>query len=198
MFYANYLPFVGLPPQLTFDGSEFTASNASIERANLPPWLTGNVIATPVAAARIGDLFWGTAPGEQFPNSQQVLRDQAGVRGPKLHFFLGVTNDFIGYMAPSDTYDQVTAQGLTYLGGCPENQGSGQLRDSLNPLLGPLNYEAGRLFDEGSCPDHWILMASATVGDHVTCALAEMADDVGFEGAPPGFCPALTATDTTR
>jgi hypothetical protein len=198
VFYANYLPFVGLPPALTFAGSEFTASNASIERANLPPWLSANLIATPVSAVRVGTLFFGTAPGEQFPNSQQTLRDEGGVRGPELHFFLGVTNDFVGYMAPALTYDQVTAQGLTYLGGCPENAGSGQLRELVTPVLGPLGYESGRLFDEGSCPDHWILMASATIGDHVTCALAEMGAQVGFEGAPEPFCAALTATDQTR
>lgn len=198
VYYANYLPFVGLPPALTFEGSEFTASNASIERANLPPWLSGNILATPVSAVRIGDLFIGTAPGEQFPNSQQTLRDEGAIQGPRLHFFLGVTNDFIGYMAPVASYDQVTAQGLTYLGGCPENSGSAQLRELAAPILGPLGYESGRLFDEGSCPDHWILMASATVGDHVTCSLAEMSATLGFTAAPPAYCAALTISDQRR
>ena len=41
-------------------------------------------------------------------------------------------------------------------------------------------------------------MASATIGDHVTCALAELAAEIGFEAAPEPFCAALTATDQTR
>jgi hypothetical protein len=198
VFYANYLPFVGLPPQLgSLLGidSEFVSSTASIERSNRPPWLSANVIATPVSAARLGSIFFGVAPGEQFPNSQQQLRDEGGVVGPSHHFFLGVTNDFIGYMAPTTTYDQVTAQGLTFLAGCPENNLNDVGTTLLRPPLAAIGYEAGRLFDP-TCPDHWILMASATVGDHVTCSVAALAEDVGFTtGALDESCAVLTATD---
>ena len=199
IFYANHGPFVGLPQALGSGvpfASDFTSnSTASIERANTPPWLNGNVISTLVSAFRIGPLFFGTAPGEQFPNAMQRIREEGGVQGPAMHFYLGVTNDFVGYMAPTASYDQVAAQGAFYLAGCPEDRSADQFRDLL-AFLETIGYDSERLFDDGSCPDHFVLMASPTLGDHVTCSVQAMAGEIGFTvGLQESNCPALTASD---
>jgi hypothetical protein len=206
IFYGNYAPIVGVPNP---DGSYPSETQASIDRAITPPWLTGNVLGTVAGAFRIGDVFFATAPGEEFPNAQKCLRDGcvtgegmsgkvvAGADGaaPQMHFFLGATNDFLGYMGPAAAYDQVVAQGATYFF-CPPGDFERQGRETLNPVTQNAGYEAGRLFDEGSCPDHFILMSSPTIGDHVNCAIQNAAMAVGFglEGRDPA-CDALTAAD---
>ena len=199
IFYANHAPFVGLPDalssQIPFAEDATGGSTASIDRANTPPWLTGNVIAAPVSAFRVGDLFFGTAPGEEFPNAMQRMREEGGVAGPQMHFFLGTTNDFIGYMGPANGYAQIAAQGTFYLAGCPEDQGSDPFRDFLAGLE-RLGYDPERVFDSGSCPDHFILMTSPTIGDHVTCSIQAMAGELGFVvGTEDQNCPVYTATD---
>jgi hypothetical protein len=206
IFFGNYAPLVGVPNP---DGSYPSETEARIDRAITPPWLTGNILGTFAGAFRIGDVFFATAPGEEFPNAQKCLRDGcvtgegmsgkviAGADGaaPQMHFFLGATNDFLGYMGPAAAYDQVAAQGATYFF-CPPGNFERQGRDTLNPVTQNAGYEAGRLFDEGSCPDHFILMSSPTIGDHVNCAIQNAALAVGFgiAGRDPA-CDALTAAD---
>ena len=199
VFYANHAPFVGLPAEVSGafggTGSELTDSYASIERATTPPWLDGNVIGTPVSSFRIGDLLFVTAPGEEFPNSMRDLREEGGVRGYQTLFYLGVTNDFIGYMGPLEGYDHVTASGALFLGGCPEDFANDPLREATQPLSEAAIYNTGRLFDN-TCPDHFVLMASPTVGDHVTCSIQDAAAEIGFAtSAAHPYCAALTATD---
>ena len=208
IFYANYAPLVGLPDS---DGQYPNDVEARIDRAVGAPWLTGNQIGTFAGAFRIGDLFFGTAPGEEFPNAQQCLRDGcaidegrsgkvvAGADGaaPQMHFFLGATNDFLGYMGPATAYDQVLAQGAFYFS-CPPGDFERQARETVDPVTGEVGYDAGRLFDESSCPDHFVFMPSPTIGDHVNCAIQNAAQGVGFgiEGADP-ICVGLTAADST-
>lgn len=206
IFLANYAPFVGVPNP---DGSYPSETQASIDRSVIPPFLTGTMLGTFAGAFRIGDVFFATAPGEEFPNAQKCLRDGCdqlegmpgkvviGTSGitPRMHFFLGATNDFLGYMGPAATYDQVAAQGATYFF-CPPGDMERQGRDTLNPITSPAGYEAGRLFDEGSCPDHFVLMSSPVIGDHVNCTIQNAAKALGFgveDGTPA--CAALTAAD---
>lgn len=208
IFYGNYAPYLGVPD---FDGSYPPDMQASIDRNVAPPFLTGNLLGTFAGAFRIGDVFFATAPGEEFPNAQACLRDGCadgtgmpgriiggGTGEPQMHFFLGATNDFLGYMGPTLGYDQVVAQGALYLAGCPIPGGDGEvaIRDALNPLTQPLGYDAGRLGDPSSCPDHFILMSSPSIGDHVNCAIQTAAQEIGFgiEDATPA-CVLLSATD---
>jgi hypothetical protein len=190
IFFGNYAPFVGIP------GRGYPSdTQASIDRAILPPFLSGNLLGTFAGAFRIGDLFFGTAPGEEFPNAQQQLRDAGGVGGAQMHFFLGATNDFLGYMGPASSYDQVVAQGATYFF-CPPGEFESNGRDVLSPITSPLGYEAGRLMDEGSCPDHFVLMSSPHIGDHVACSIQKASARIGFTaGELPPQCQLLTATD---
>lgn len=207
IFYGNYAPLVGVPDN---DGRYPSETEARIDRSTVFPWLSGNTLGTLAGALRIGDLFFATAPGEEFPNAQQCLRDGCGIgegmsgkvvagadgAAPQMHFFLGATNDFLGYMGPASTYDQVAAQGAFYFS-CPPGDMERQGRETLDPITSQAGYDAGRLFDERSCPDHFILMSSPTIGDHVNCAIQNAAQSVGFgiEGADP-TCVALTVADS--
>lgn len=103
--------------------------------------------AATAGAARIGDVFLAAAPGEMFPQAQFGFRGPDGVAA-QAHFFLGAANDFLGYMAPTDSFPQVTSEGTTYLGGCPE--------DHVHRSLGTPHDDA--------CTDHFILMATPVRG----------------------------------
>lgn len=206
IFYANYIPYLGVPDQ----DNEYPADmQASIDREVTSPWLTGNLLGTFAGAFRIGDVYFSTAPGEEFPNAQKCLRDGCeigegmpgrvgpGLDGvaPQMYFFMGATNDFLGYMGPAAGYDQVTAQGSMYFF-CPPGDFERQAREFLDPATSTAGYDAGRLFDEGSCPDHFILMASPTIGDHVNCAIQNAAEGIGFGIEDPDpSCIAMTALD---
>ncbi len=153
----------------------------SIDRSNVPPWLTGDLVGTYAGAARIGDVFFGFSPGEPFPQVQFYLRDQGGVGGARMHFHLGATNDFLGYMVrPASDYPQVAAEGGGYLIGCPEEEVLVQTGSPYDP----------------ACPDHWTLMVSPTIGTHVACSIQDAGLALGFSRGPrDDACPGLTATD---
>jgi hypothetical protein len=126
-------------------------------------------------------VLLAAAPGEMFPQAQFSLRDAGGVEAQS-HFFLGATNDFLGYMAPTRSYPQVAAEGLTYLGGCPE--------DAAHRGLGTPH--------DGACTDHFILTASPLIGDHAHCAIVDAVERIGMRagaGARPDGCAVLTAGD---
>jgi hypothetical protein len=153
----------------------------SIDRDINAPWLTAATLGTYAGAARIGDVFLGSSPGEPFPEIQQYLREEKGVTGARAHFHLGAANDFLGYMLrPVDHYPQVFTEGAMYLGGCPEEQ----------------IYEYMDVEYDGACPDHWTLMVSPTIGEHVACTIQNAALGLGFTaGHKDDECAALTAAD---
>ena len=167
-------------PEGTVDAGGY---DISIDRSTSAPWLTGTLVGTYAGAARIGDVFIGMAPGESFPEIQEYLRDDGGVRGPRIHFHLGATNDFLGYMSrPADHYPQVAVEGAGYLLGCPEEE-------VLSAFAIP--------YDE-ACTDHWTLMVSPTIGEHVACTIQDAAVAVGFTaGRRDDECAALTRGDGT-
>ena len=154
-----------------------------IDRAVLPPFLTGTVVGTYVSAVRIGDLFLSTFPGEPFGELDHAIQDEGRVQGASEHFLLGGANDFFGYMVKNpETYEQALRTGAGYLAGCPEEDAATQL--GLRP--------AG----EGACADHWTLMVSPTIGSHIVCTLQDAADRLGFTTANrDAECPVLTALD---
>jgi hypothetical protein len=173
----NLLPPVGV--------GDFTIR---IERADLPPWNTGTVIGTYAVGARIGDIFIATFPGEPFPELHYALcrgvqseHCEDGISDARLVFSLGAANDFLGYMLRTpEQYWQSFQEGLLYLIGCPEEQ----VLDALG-----IDYD-------GACPDHWALMVSPTIGQHLLCTLQDSAESLGFSvGARNAACPLLTAFD---
>ena len=175
---AQPILLANLVPEGTIDPGGY---DLSIDRDVAAPWLTGALIGTYAGAARIGDVLVATAPGESFPELQGYLRDQGGVTGPQAYFFLGASNDFLGYMLhPLDHYPQVASEGAFYLAGCPEEEVLSQ---------SPIPYD-------GACPDHWTLMVSPTIGTHVVCTIQSAAVSLRFRaGTTDPACPALTATD---
>ena len=136
----------------------------SMDRDANQPWLTGTLIGTFAGAARIGDVFIGAAPGESFPEIGQYLREEGGVEGPRMWMHLGASNDFLGYMLrPADRYIHVAKQGALYLAGCPQNAVLQFVPDQ-----------------DTACPDHWTLMVSPTIGQHVACTIQDAAGELGF------------------
>jgi hypothetical protein len=73
-----------------------------IDRADTPPWLTGNTIATPLTALRIGGLVFLSMPGEPFPEVRHSIRN--GAPKPKLIVALSKGQDDLGYFYPSFDY----------------------------------------------------------------------------------------------
>ena len=108
------------------------ATTISIDRDPSRRGSRGTWSGTYAGAARIGDVFFGPPLGEPFPQVQFYLRDQGGVGGARMHFHLGATNDFLGYMVrPASDYPQVAAEGGGYLIGCPEEEVLVQTRLAL-------------------------------------------------------------------
>ena len=172
--------FANLVPEGTAEKTGALGYDVSIDRDVRAPWLTGATLGTYAGAARIGDVFIGSSPGEPFPEIQQYLRDEGAVTAGH-HFHLGGANDFLGYMLrPVDHYPQVFTEGAMYLGGCPEEQ---------------LWEFTGMAYD-GACPDHWTLMVSPTIGEHVACTIQAAAVSLGFAaGITDRECAVLTAGD---
>ena len=180
ILFANLAP-EGAAETATGGSGGALGYDVSIDRDIAPPWLTAATLGTYAGAARIGDVFLGSSPGEPFPEVQQYLRDDGAVTGARAHFHLGAANDFLGYMLrPVDHYPQVFAEGAMYLGGCPEEA----------------IYEGFGLDYDGACPDHWTLMVSPTIGTHVACTIQAAALTLGFEaGREDEACDGLSATD---
>ena len=150
-----------------------------IDRSVLPPFLLGSVFGTYISAVRIGDIFLSTFPGEPFGELEYVLRGEERVAGAQAWFLLGAANDFFGYMVHDfETYQQ-TLEGAAWLLGCPERE-----------ILEPLGVE------NRSCADHWTLMVSPTIGQHIVCTLQNAAASMGFATQhAEGSCSMLTALD---
>ena len=176
---AQPILLANLIPEGTIDAGGY---DLSIDRDINAPWLTATTLGTYAGAVRIGDLFLGTAPGESFPEIQEYLRDEGGVTGARIHFHLGASNDFLGYMLrPVDHYPQVAGEGAFFLAGCPEDAALGVA--SVVPY-------------DDACTDHWTLMVSPTIGSHVACTIQAAAAELGF-GAQKvdSECAGLTAAD---
>jgi hypothetical protein len=173
--------FANLAPEGTAGKTGALGYDISIDRDKRAPWLTGATLGTYAGAARIGDVFLGSSPGEPFPEVQQYLRDEGGVTGARAYFHLGAANDFLGYMLrPLGHYPQVFTEGALFLGGCPEEA----------------IYEAFDVAYDGACPDHWTLMVSPTIGTHVACTIQATARRIGFgTGKKDRKCAALVAGD---
>jgi hypothetical protein len=167
---ANYL--TGIP-----GGPAGQRGSIAIERDTSPPWVTGATLGTYAGAARIGDVFLSTVPGEAFPHLQSRFRDT--VEGAQSHFIIGAANDFLGYMTETpESYLQAMQKGTLFLAGCPDSA----LR------------EAAGL--ESGCNDHWTLQVSPVMGQHVICTVQDAAERMGFTVTErSGDCPFLTALD---
>lgn len=79
-------------------------AGAPLNRALTPPWLTGNVLGTVTASARIGDVLLSTFPGEAYPQIALEISSRVPARG---HMTAGLANDQLGYLiAPYEAYPE--------------------------------------------------------------------------------------------
>jgi hypothetical protein len=80
-----------------------------IDRADTPPYQTGNVLGTWLTALRIGPLAYVSMPGEPFPEIAHALR--LHVAGAKTVTLLSKGQDDFGYFYPPWVYPFVFAYG---------------------------------------------------------------------------------------
>ena len=131
-----------------------SAAGIPINRAMTPPWLTGNVIGTITASARIGDVLLSSGPGEMYPQIALKVADTVPARG---HMTAGLANDQLGYLiAPYESY--------------PE-----PIRRSF------FNYEGDEVSPIDN--DNYFFNVSHTMGERVTCSLLRGAGEVFDKGS---------------
>jgi hypothetical protein len=124
-----------------------------IDRALTPPWLTGNVLGTITASARIGDVLLSSGPGEMYPQIPLKVADIVPARG---HMTAGLANDQLGYLiAPYESYPEPIRRSFFNERG-----------DEVSPIDN----------------DNYFFNVSHTIGDRVTCSLLRGAGEVSGKG----------------
>jgi hypothetical protein len=127
---------------------------APINRSLSPPWLTGNVIGTVTASARIGDVLLSTMPGEAYPQIPLKVRELVpGMRG---YMTAGLANDQLGYLiAPFESYPEPIRR-----------TAFNQRGDEVSPIDN----------------DNYAFNVSPTMGERVTCSLLRGAGELTGKG----------------
>jgi hypothetical protein len=134
-----------------------------LNRSVLPPWLTGNVIGTITATARVGDVLLSSIPGEAYPQIplkvRAIVEPDNGARG---FMTAGLANDQLGYIiAPfPEAYGQPICATLL------EDCGSFDEVPQFSPI--------------GN--DNYFFNVSHTLGERVTCSLLRGAGEVLGKG----------------
>jgi hypothetical protein len=124
-----------------------------LNRAITPPWLTGNVLGTVTASARIGDVLLSTGPGEMYPQIPLKVAETVPAQG---YMTAGLANDQLGYLiAPYEAY--------------PE-----PIRRSF------FNYEGDEVSPIDN--DNYFFNVSHTMGERVTCSLLRGAGELLGKG----------------
>jgi hypothetical protein len=119
-----------------------------INRSMTPPWLTGNVLGTITATARIGDVLLSSGPGEMYPQIALKVADTVPARG---HMVAGLANDQLGYLiAPYEAYPEPIRRSFF-------NRG-----DEVDPIDN----------------DNYFFNVSHTMGERVTCSWLRGAGEV--------------------
>ena len=125
-----------------------------INRAMLPPWLTGNVLGTITASARIGDLLLSSGPGEMYPQIALKVAETVPARG---HMVAGLANDQLGYLiAPYESYPEPVRRSFF-----------NQAGDEVSPIDN----------------DNYFFNVSHTMGERVTCSLLRGAGELFDAGS---------------
>jgi hypothetical protein len=133
------------------------AAGMPVNRAMTPPWMTGNVIGTVTASARIGDVLLSAAPGEMYPQIALKVRElMPGLRG---YMTAGLAGDQLGYLiAPYEAYPEPVRRSVF-----------NQRGDEVSPIDN----------------DNYFFNVSHTMGERVTCSLLRGAGDVFGRGSTP-------------
>jgi hypothetical protein len=130
-----------------------TAIGVPINRAFTPPWLTGNVLGTVTATARIGDVILSSIPGEAYPQIPLKVRELVPARG---YMTAGLANDQLGYLiAPYQAYPEPIRRSFFNERG-----------DEVSPIDN----------------DNYFFNVSHTMGERITCSLLRGAGEVMGKG----------------
>ncbi|MEA2272413.1 MAG: hypothetical protein QOI98_1121 [Solirubrobacteraceae bacterium] len=149
-----------------------------INRSMTPPFMTGNVIGTITASARIGNVLLSSGPGEMYP--QIPLKVRALMPGIGGYMTAGLANDQLGYLiAPFEAYPEPIKTSFfdsSFLNGdqiqaCIDSQGA--TCDPGNPTPDPIGN------------DNYFFNVSHTMGERVTCSLLRGAGDLFKRGSAP-------------
>jgi hypothetical protein len=125
-----------------------------INRSVTPPWLTGNVLGTVVASARIGDVLLSSIPGEAYPQIPLKVRSIVPASG---YMTAGLANDQLGYLiAPFEAYPEPIRRSFF-----------NQRGDEVSPIDN----------------DNYFFNVSHTMGERVTCALLRGAGELDGKGS---------------
>jgi hypothetical protein len=123
-----------------------------LNRALTPPWLTGDVLGTVTATARIGDVLLSSGPGEMYPQIPLKVAATVPARG---YMTAGLANDQLGYLiAPFEAYPEPIR--ATFL-----DRG-----DQVSPIDN----------------DNYFFNVSHTMGERVTCSLLRGAGETAGLG----------------
>ena len=149
------------------------AATAPVNRSLTPPWLTGNVVGTVTASARIGDVLLSSMPGEAYP---QIPLKVGELTKPRGHMTAGLANDQLGYLiAPYQSYPEPIRRSFFNERG-----------DEVSPIDN----------------DNYFFNVSTTMGERVTCSLLRGAGEVFGRGAslamPMGPAPRSPTTSSSR
>jgi hypothetical protein len=124
-----------------------------LNRATTPPWITGNVIGTVTASARIGDVLLSSGPGEMYPQIPLKVADTVPARG---YMTAGLANDQLGYLiAPYESYPEPIRRSFF-----------NQEGDEVSPIDN----------------DNYFFNVSHTMGERVTCSLLRGAGELLGKG----------------
>jgi hypothetical protein len=138
-----------------------------LNRAMTPPWLTGNVLGTVAATARIGDLLLLSGPGEMYPQIPQRIREMVGADAGGF-MTAGLANDQLGYLiAPYQAYPEPIRRSFF-----------NQQGDEVSPIDN----------------DNYFFNVSHTMGERLGCAFLRGAGEVlgkgtAYRDADPGCLP---------
>jgi hypothetical protein len=139
-------------------GLDYAGAPAGVPiiRALTPPWLTGNVLGTVVASARIGRVLLSSMPGEAYPQIPLKLRAIVG-RDATGFMTAGLANDQLGYLiAPFEAYPEPIRRSFF-----------NQRGDEVSPIDN----------------DNYFFNVSHTMGERVTCAILRGAGEVLGRGS---------------
>ena len=135
---------------LEYGGS---AVGVPLNRAETPPWLTGNVIGTVTATARIGDVLLSAGPGEMYPQIPLKVAATVPARG---YMTAGLANDQLGYLiAPFEAYPEPIRRSFF-----------NQRGDEVSPIDN----------------DNYFFNVSPTMGERVTCSFLRGAGETAGLG----------------
>lgn len=149
-----------------------------VNRSMAPPFMTGNVIGTVTASARIGDVLLSSGPGEMYPQIPLKVRGVAeeqtlGIRG---FMTAGLANDQLGYLiAPYQSYPEPIKTSFfdsSFLNG----DVVGRCTGSPDPMC------AGDPTPDPIGNDNYFFNVSNTMGERVTCSLLRGAGEVFGHG----------------